>query len=127
VYSIKVKDNLLSGTVIPNRAGIYFDSNPVVKTNTVNNIIGWPVGITTVNKDNRIELYPNPAINELTIKTMQGDFSSLSITSSVGNIVMQHTVSGTSTKLDIQTLPAGIYYVTLKGNSGVKVGKFVKL
>lgn len=127
MYSIKVKDNLLSGTVIPNRAGIYFDTNPVVMTNTVNNIIGWPVGITTVNKDNNIELYPNPATNELTIKTMQGDFSSLSITSSIGNVVMQHTVNSTSTKLDIQSLPPGIYYVSLKGNSGVKVGKFVKL
>lgn len=127
MYNIKVKDNLIPGTIIPNRAGIYFDTNPVVMTNTATNIIGWPAGIATLSADNKMELYPNPATNQLTIKTLHGDYSSLAIMSSVGNTVMQHEITGISTSIDVASLPAGIYYITLKGTGGVTVGRFVKL
>lgn len=40
IYNIKTKPGLVDGTVVQNRAGIYFDDNPVVLTNTVQNVIG---------------------------------------------------------------------------------------
>jgi uncharacterized repeat protein (TIGR01451 family) len=40
IYKIKAKTSLADGTAITNRAGIYFDDNPVVLTNKVTNTIG---------------------------------------------------------------------------------------
>jgi hypothetical protein len=42
VYKIKTRTGLPHGRTIPNRAGIYFDTNPVVLTNTVTNTILIP-------------------------------------------------------------------------------------
>lgn len=42
VYKIKARTGLPHGRTIPNRAGIYFDTNPVVLTNTVTNTILIP-------------------------------------------------------------------------------------
>ncbi len=39
-FNIKTKPGLADGNIIQNRAGIYFDDNPVVMTNTVQNTIG---------------------------------------------------------------------------------------
>ena len=127
VYTIKVRNNLPYGTIIPNQAGIYFDANPVVTTNTVNNIIGWPTGIVNANKTDGVLLFPNPTNERLSIKTQQGDYSSLIITSSIGNVVMSHEITSTTTQLDVHALPSGIYYVSLRGATGVATGRFVKL
>lgn len=40
IYTIKTRNGLPDCRHIPNRAGIYFDDNPVVMTNTIENIIG---------------------------------------------------------------------------------------
>jgi hypothetical protein len=40
VFTVNSKDGLADGTPLYNRAGIYFDDNPVVMTGTVENIIG---------------------------------------------------------------------------------------
>jgi uncharacterized repeat protein (TIGR01451 family) len=127
MYSVNAKDNIAFGTVIPNRAGIYFDVNPVVMTNTVNNIYGWPAGINDVNRTSDIKIFPNPANNELMIQTEPGDYASVIITSSIGSIVMRHEINSALTKLDIQTLPSGMYYVGLRGKYGVRTERFVKL
>ncbi len=41
-YTIKARAGLADGTEIQNRAGIFFDDNPVVMTNEVHNITGMP-------------------------------------------------------------------------------------
>lgn len=50
VFKVKVKPGLADGIVIPNRAGIYFDDNEVVLTNTAVNTIGMaPIaGVDTI-------------------------------------------------------------------------------
>ncbi len=40
IFNINVKTALSDGTIIANQAGIYFDDNPVVMTNSVQNTIG---------------------------------------------------------------------------------------
>ena len=127
-YSIKTKTGLADGTVIPNSAGIYFDSNAVVNTNTAYNVIGIPAGVTSLTAPkNTVLLFPNPANNELTIKTSDGAYNSVSIINTFGQQIMQSSLQGNETKLDIQQLSAGIYYVILKGDSGVRVEKLEKL
>ncbi len=126
-YTINTLTGLAPGTIIPNRAGIYFDTNPVVMTNTVNNIIGYPT--TTINEINKnnVHIFPNPANDELSIKMEDGAFSSFVITNTIQQVVMQHTLNAAQTKLNIKQLPAGIYYISLKGEYGNTVKKFVKM
>ncbi len=128
-FKIKAKDGLPNGTKIYNQAGIYFDINPVIMTNTVENIICnecAPVGLQSIS-ESKPTLYPNPATDELTIKTANSSYTSLTISNSIGQAMMQQTISNTQTKVNVKALPAGLYYVTIKGESGNSVQKFVKL
>jgi uncharacterized repeat protein (TIGR01451 family) len=47
IFKIKTNHALPVGTIIPNRAGIYFDINPVVMTNEVKNMISVPPVVGT--------------------------------------------------------------------------------
>jgi len=126
-YTINSKTGLPDGTLIDHSAGIYFDANGVIQTNTVENIIGFPAGVEQVSNDDKVQVYPNPAVNELMIKADKELYSSCVITNSLGQVVMQHTLNSAETKLNVKVLPAGVYYITLKGEKGSEVRRFVKL
>ena len=64
--------------------------------------------------------------NELTIKTDK-QYASYTMSNSIGQVMMQHSLNNKETKADIHTLPSGIYYISLKGEGGAEVRKFVKL
>ncbi len=124
-FSIKANSTLVPGNTIDNRAGIYFDNNPVVMTNGVENKIPFHTSVSPL-KGTEVVIYPNPVSNELTIKTDNGTFTTATITNSIGQVMMtqQFNASG---KVNVKVLPAGIYYITLRGESGIKVQKFEKL
>jgi len=84
IYSIKTKTGIPQNTAIPARVGIYFDHNPVVLTNTIENIVDCPTYVHEVYNTNKVHLYPNPATNQLTIKTEQDAYTSFTITNSMG-------------------------------------------
>lgn len=73
-----------------------------------------------------IQIYPNPATDELTIKMDQNAYASFTITNSIGQEIMQQPLSAAQTQVNVSKLPAGVYYITFKGENGVEVRKFVK-
>ncbi len=132
-FTINAKPGLAGGTVIDNRAGIYFDDNEVVMTNTATNVIGSTTGAATMSNTPKVTIYPNPVNDQLTIKT-DGAYTTLTIANAIGQVVMTRQLDVTSTvlssspaKVDVKTLAPGVYYLTLKGTQGVKVVKFEKL
>ena len=125
-YTIMSKTGLPDGTLIDHRAGIYFDDNGLVETNTVENIVGFPASVSSVSNLDKVELYPNPATNELTIKTSKDLYSSCTVTNSMGQVMMQQQINSTETKLNVKALPAGMYFVNMVGDKGNEVRKFVK-
>ena len=128
VFTINTKTGLPNGTTIFNRAGIYFDDNPVVMTNTVENIIGLPSTQAALAPSlSKVSVYPNPANNEVTISADNTQFSAATFTNVLGQQVLAPTLNAQSTKVNISSLPAGIYYITLSGEGGVKVVEFEKL
>ena len=128
-FTIKTKDGLALGTHIDNRAGIYFDYNAVVMTNTVTSIIGTPTGIEEMSNGNAadVTVFPNPASSELTVNINRGAFSKVSIVNSLGQQVFLQDVDNATTKLNIKSLPAGTYYISVRGESGVKTQMFQKM
>jgi hypothetical protein len=97
-------------------------------TNTATDVIGTvpSLAVTEIGKLAKVEIYPNPVTSDLTIKTDNGAYSTYTITNSIGQVLMQQNISSTQTKADVKMLPAGLYYITLKGENGSTVKKFVK-
>ncbi len=128
-YDIKVKNGLPDCTRLPARVGIYFDDNPVVLTNTFTNVIGCiPASVTSsIPSDVGVTVYPNPASDVLNIKTDGNVFESYTITNSVGSTVWNNTINSSISQVNIKALPAGLYFVNLKGSGGNVVKKFVKM
>ncbi len=129
MFTINTRTGLAGGTTIFNHAGIFFDDNPVVMTDTVENIIGVPVttNVAALNNTLNLSIYPNPATDELTIKMDKDAYSSFVITNTMGQVLMQQLLTITQTTINVKTLATGLYYITLKGDSGTKTQKFVKM
>jgi uncharacterized protein YjdB len=74
-----------------------------------------------------VNIFPNPANDELTVKMDESAYSSFTITNNVGQVMMQQQVSNQQTTVNVRALPAGMYYITLRGDNGTAVHKFMKM
>jgi uncharacterized repeat protein (TIGR01451 family) len=126
IYTIKTRPGLVSGTHIYNAAGIYFDGNPVIMTNKVDNGIGCITGVPVVPNENVVEIYPNPATEAFVIKTGKDAYNSCTITNGMGQVMIELPVSN-QMQVNMKMLPVGLYYVILRGDHGSLVRKVVKL
>jgi len=71
-------------------------------------------------------VYPNPTTDLLHINTANGTYQMLTITNSVGQVMLQRNITAAETAVPVSKLPAGMYYISLRGSAGVAVTKFVK-
>jgi uncharacterized repeat protein (TIGR01451 family) len=126
IYNISSRAGLADGTQVGNRAGIYFDTNPVVMTNTSMNTINCPV-IPVLTPITSVSIYPSPATNELFIISDQNAYQSFFITNQLSQVLIQDEIKGTQSKVNISSLPTGVYFAILKGSKGKVVKKFVKI
>jgi hypothetical protein len=74
--------------------------------------------------DSFLQLFPNPASHMIMIYSPLTGL--LGIFNLSGQQVLQQNITDPATKLDISTLPPGVYIVRLVGKEGVEMGKFVK-
>jgi uncharacterized repeat protein (TIGR03803 family) len=76
---------------------------------------------------NSVSLYPNPASNLITIETTPPNIKCrLSIMNPNGQELISRQVTEPKTKIDISNLPKGVYFVRLKNEKTMEVGKFIK-
>jgi uncharacterized repeat protein (TIGR01451 family) len=123
-FSINTKAPLAPATLITNRAGIYFDTNPVVMTNEVAN---WtPVSVKEVLNQNNVSIYPNPVTDELTIKTNGKLYQAAKLVNNLGQTLTEQTLTGNETRMKIGSVPPGIYFIHLRGAEGTTVEKIQK-
>ncbi|MFN4248733.1 MAG: T9SS type A sorting domain-containing protein [Flavipsychrobacter sp.] len=115
-----------SGTILSNRAGIYFDINPVVMTNTAYRRLE-PVNVIEVEHSEEILVYPNPANDILNINMADDYYQHARVVNSIGQELKETSVTKGNNTLNIKQLPAGIYQLLLKGEYGTKAIKFQKL
>lgn len=70
--------------------------------------------------------YPNPAINVLNIELNEHFTGKIMVYNTLGNLIMEETVNGTQSQLNIATLAAGNYvYRLMEGNTIFAQGKFI--
>jgi predicted extracellular nuclease len=78
------------------------------------------------NELSKINLFPNPVTSELNIANMEG-IQQIKIANLLGEVVGTYNVSGNSTAINVNSLPRGIYFISLwKDNSVSVTRKFIK-
>lgn len=73
-----------------------------------------------------VDIYPNPASDELTILVNNGVYHSFIIVNDAGQAMMQQKITTARNRINIKSLPAGVYYIILNGDTGAGTRKFVK-
>lgn len=124
-FSINVKNGLAPSTPISNRAGIYFDINPVVITNYAENRIN-PVSINDVAINNQVTFYPNPVTDVLTIQVNNGGYDVLRLLNNMGQVVSQQNINDNTTTINMAQFPTGMYYLQLTGKDNTITQKIEK-
>jgi uncharacterized repeat protein (TIGR01451 family) len=125
-FTIKVKNGTPIGTVIPNRAGIYFDGNPAVITNYTYSTIPVPGGVAGVGKADDIKVFPNPAANVLNIQVGSSNWDEAVLCNALGQVVARQVLNRGNNVVDIEALPTGVYHLQVKGSAGTTSEKIEK-
>lgn len=124
-FSIRQEPDLPDGSEIKNAAGIYFDFNPAVLTDTALHTIGELELILSIDeptdpKKQQIKVWPNPAVTEVNFDL--GSFQNglnLELYDLNGQLARKVIPgAGTSFKMDAQGLTEGIYIFRIHSKEG---------
>ncbi|HRI61664.1 MAG TPA: T9SS type A sorting domain-containing protein, partial [Saprospiraceae bacterium] len=114
-FAIQLQPGLSPGTVVPNSAGIYFDANPVVPTNTAETRVLLPVATHSPVKPSSLLVQPNPTTGICTLRFAQPtkEGALLELMDSQGRVLRSLAVSTgiLEQTLDLEDLPAGLYLI----------------
>lgn len=120
-YRINTKANLQPGTQIKGKAGIYFDYNPEVMTNTVLNTIFNTESVREANEtESMLSITPNPVTNSAVIAYSLKTSAEVNIAlfDVLGNKVKQleqsHQLAGVHQVNFNNELSAGVYFLKME-------------
>jgi uncharacterized repeat protein (TIGR01451 family) len=123
IYKVKPKATVQVGDSMSAQAGIYFDFNTPVITNTAVTTI-TTMG-TEVYNQQLFSAYPNPATGSVNIKLQDAASASIKITNVLGKTVLTSQMNGTESTLDIAALSSGVYFITLQAGSTQSTQKII--
>jgi len=66
----------------------------------------------------RLDINPNPVIDELFIRSNDFIISEVQITDFLGNIILASNINNAQTRIDLSSLSAGIYHLTITDSHG---------
>jgi len=100
--------------------------NPSKSINsTISNIASSSgLGINETGIDNDIHIYPNPAINNLTIESPHK--ATITITNIEGQLLINIATVDSKTNIDLSGFASGMYFVEVRTDKDVAVKKIVK-
>ena len=82
--------------------------------------------VNHVDNINEIIISPNPVSEIIKIETGSVALKSASIINNIGQVVQSIVLTGNHTRVNVATLPPGLYTIRLMGQDGVVIVKFVK-
>ncbi|MEO0339942.1 MAG: T9SS type A sorting domain-containing protein, partial [Bacteroidota bacterium] len=125
-FSIESMEDLEERSIIENRAGIYFDFNPPIITNTVSNtlVTTIPVDVTSVRvggfEGMRVGVFPNPFedIVQLRVEAERQERLQLRVFDLLGRVVVNESLTirkgeQAITIEALSNLPSGTYLIQL--------------
>jgi uncharacterized repeat protein (TIGR01451 family) len=128
-FSIKTKVDLNPFTVINNRAGIIFDFNPPIITNTTADTIQMPLGESAVMLESYyLTVSPNPAGEQVVFNFSDNEkeFGQLSIYSIEGKVMLSKNNIRSNESIQVGALPAGVYFCRVQTSKGIATRRIVK-
>lgn len=118
-YKIKMKNTLQVNDSVTNTAHIYFDFNSPIVTNTTVTKVS---NLSSIDKsESKLTLFPNPVHDLLKIEGLNG-LNTFNIYNSDGKLIL----SGSGNKVNLSSIPSGMYLIEIKNNNQVWNEKFVK-
>jgi hypothetical protein len=124
VFKVKTKSTLVAGNTVTNSANIYFDYNFPILTNTVSTTF-QTLSTTDFVLDNSVVVSPNPAKNNVVIKS-DNNIKSIDLFDVQGRILTTKIVHTNQSVLDISNYMNGIYFVKVTTENGIATAKIIK-
>ncbi len=127
-YRIKPSAPMALNNQIKNKAGIYFDFNAPIITNTVTTTATNSVGLTNLNNKNEaMILSPNPASQSLNVSIGKEKIDYIAISELSGKVLLKKKVNVGDSKIDfdLSQIENGLYL--MNGYVGEKIVKGKKL
>ena len=84
------------------------------------NISSCAIPVTTVTDIGPLQIYPNPATNQLTVETNRQQLQQGALWSARGRRIRSFSITGKTT-LDLSGLPPGLYFLSVNGAMAKKV------
>jgi len=125
-FSMESNPNLAENTSIENTAGIYFDLNPPIITNTTQNLMvsELPTALEEIPATPSFQIYPNPNTGKFTIDNQNQNIQSIKIYNVIGKLIQEHKVDGNKIDIDINA-NLDIYFLSLETKEGIFVEKVI--
>jgi hypothetical protein len=116
-FRIRPSAGIVVGDVISNSAGIYFDFNPPVITNTSELMVEMSTAMENgASPPMALIAAPNPASGKVRLIVPQGmSIQSVTVIAPDGRIVLRADGPGAGRELDVSELPAGCYVIRARG------------
>ncbi|HEU0135789.1 MAG TPA: T9SS type A sorting domain-containing protein [Flavobacterium sp.] len=126
-YRMKPKSTVGLGDVMEKTAGIYFDYNWPIVTNTASTTVTL-LGTNTYTNNSAVTLYPNPVENYFQVKAdASHSIQQIVIYNVVGQQVMVVEKPAADQRIDISGLVGGTYFVKVITDKGKTTEKLMKL
>jgi len=125
-FKIKPKNGIIIGETIYNKAGIYFDYNQPVVTNTVSTTI---VNFSKTRNAIGLTVYPNPAKDHIWFTVNEGvKVKSINLYNGMGVKLYAEDVVNCSTPkmLNMLNLPTGILFLEVISDQGNAIQKVIR-
>ncbi|WKZ67875.1 MAG: SprB repeat-containing protein [Flavobacteriales bacterium] len=120
-FRIKPVLPLLAGTTIENIANIYFDFNPPVITEPSVLVAEFSTGVVQRDGGTRLQLFPNPARDAVTISAGKERIVRWMVTASDSRLVLSGSSDGVMAMIDLDGLAPGTYCIHAESGSGTRL------
>ncbi|MBL0013893.1 MAG: T9SS type A sorting domain-containing protein [Flavobacterium sp.] len=125
-FKVKPKSGYSTGDIIPNTAGIFFDFNPVIVTNTFLTEFVALLEVDEFEISNFV-FYPNPVHDELnvSVKNSNNTIDQINVYDVLGKTMLHKKATATlqTESINVSQLAKGIYFVEITTNNQSKVIK----
>lgn len=116
-FRLKPNDDIIVGDVLENTAGIYFDFNPPIITNTVSHVVDFSTGVSEASSRS-LRVWPNPASDALNVELPDGAHGAMEVLGPDGRAFQLPMVRRSDgARMDIRSLAPGAYVVRFAGSA----------
>ncbi len=124
LFKVKTRPSLVAGSTVSNKARIFFDYKFPEVTNNADTMFEL-LSAGGFEKDNSVTIYPNPVKNILNV-TSDGTVRYVELYDMQGRLLETGIVNDISTTIDLTSRAAGMYFVKVTTDKGVKVENVIR-